>query len=257
MTYEQMKKNFEESGYTYEQIALLAGLSSQTVQGILDGTCQSEDTSIHRALEAVLSPAYIDRVKEAAPIYRAEKRQGEYTLEDYLALPDERRVELIDGVIYDMAGPSIPHQLIGAQIYPVFSNYIRSNHGDCIPMFAPVDVQLDRDDKTIVQPDLLILCDREKFKYERIYGAPDLVVEILSPSSERKDCMLKMYKYMTAGVREYWIVDPKRKRVIVYLQEDLMVPTIYTFEDQVPVHIFDGKCLVDFREISEYISFLM
>ena len=188
--------------------------------------------------------------------YQVEKKDGEYTLEDYYALPDERRVELIDGVFYDMVSPTHIHQAIVGKIYHKFADHIDKNKGTCMPMLSPLDVQLDCDDKTMIQPDVLILCDRSKFKRGVVYGAPDLVVEILSKSTKKKDILLKTTKYEKAGVREYWMVDPKQKKVIVYDFEHEDYPVIYGFEDKIPVRIFDGECEVDFAEIYEYVQFL-
>ena len=123
----------------------------------------------------------------AAP-YEGKKRikagaKGDKTLEDYLALPEGVRVELIDGVFYDMAAPSSPHTYVAADIREIFKAYIKANKGQCVPFAAPIDVQLDCDDKTVVQPDAMIICDRSKITKPRIVGAPDLVVEVLSPSN--------------------------------------------------------------------------
>ncbi len=196
------------------------------------------------------------RVSEALAEYAVSKRQGEYTLEDYLALPDDQRVELIDGVIYDMAAPTLIHQAIGDDLQTLFNAYIRKKHGQCRAFTSPVDVQLDCDDKTIVQPDVLIICDPSKLRRERIYGAPDLVVEVLSPGTSRKDRILKLTKYKKAGVREYWIIDPDRKRVFVYELEKGDGCRIYSFADTVPVGIYDGDCVVDFAQIYEGIRIL-
>jgi Uma2 family endonuclease len=102
----------------------------------------------------------------------------------------------------------------------------------------------------------MIVCDRDKLKYGRVYGAPDFVVEVLSASTAKKDGALKLSKYCNADVKEYWLVDPKKKRVVVYDLEKDAFPTVYTFEDEVPVGIFEGKCKVDFKEIYEYAQFL-
>ncbi|MCD8074815.1 MAG: Uma2 family endonuclease [Lachnospiraceae bacterium] len=197
-----------------------------------------------------------DIFTEALSEYAVTKHQGEYTLEDYLALPEDQRFELIDGVIYDMASPTYIHQAIGDSLQALFNAYIRENHGACRAFTAPVDVQLDCDDKTMIQPDVLIVCDYGKLRSGRIYGAPDLVVEILSPSTSKKDRSLKLTKYKRAGVREYWIVDPDQKRVFVYEFEKSDSYVIYSFEDSVPVGIYDGKCRVDFRQIYDEIHFL-
>lgn len=195
-------------------------------------------------------------IREPQAAYKTEKKQEEYTLEDYYALPDERRVELIDGVIYDMAAPTHIHQLISGQIFRTLADYIDRSNGNCVPAYAPLDVQLDCDDKTMLQPDVLVVCDRKKFQKGVVYGAPDLVVEILSPSTWRKDSYLKTKKYANAGVREYWQVDPEKKKVLAYLFEHEECPVQYSFEDKVPVRIYDGDCVVDFAKIYEYVEFL-
>ena len=117
-------------------------------------------------------------------------------------------------------------------------------------------MQLDKDDKTIVEPDILIVCDRNQITRSGIYGAPDFVIEILSESTKKKDSYLKLMKYQNAGVREYWIVDPEKKKVIVYDFEQEENPPIYGFDTQVPVGIFGGKCQVDFSKIYEEIRFI-
>ncbi|MCC8044110.1 MAG: Uma2 family endonuclease [Clostridiales bacterium] len=204
--------------------------------------------SKHWDEEGKLVPRF---VSEALAEYARTKVQGKYTLKDYLALPEDRRVELIDGVIYDMAAPTYIHQGFGGKLYMVFENYIEGKRGSCFTFVAPVAVQLDCDDKTVVEPDVLIVCDRSKLRSGRIYGAPDLVVEVLSPSTSKKDRNLKLAKYKIAGVREYWIIDPKRKCIYVYEFEKSDSAAVYSFEDIVPVGIYGGDCRVDFARIYE------
>lgn len=192
---------------------------------------------------------------EEASYYHAfgkGKKQGEYTLEDYYALPDEQRVELIDGVIYDMSAPSLIHQGVIGEIFSQIKNFIRDNKGTCRVYDSPVDVQLDCDDLTMVQPDLVILCDKEKMKLKCIYGAPDFVLEVLSPSTSKKDCNLKLRKYMLAGVKEYWILDPDKERLLVYEFEKDNNPTIYGLAGKVPVGIYKGRLLIDLDAVKEW-----
>lgn len=255
MTIEQMRERKRELGYSYEQIAELANLPLGTVQKVLGGVTKSPRYDTLQALEEVFSDKQADVIREATAVYRT-KKPGEYTIDDYMALPEDERVELIDGVFYDMAAPHTLHQAISGEIFGVIREYIRTNKGKCMALSAPTDVQLDRDNKTIVQPDVMIVCDRNKFKYGRVYGAPDFVVEVLSPSTTKKDATLKLSKYCNADVREYWLVDPKKKRVVVYDLENDAFPTVYTFDDEVPVTIFEGKCKVNFKEIYEYAQFL-
>lgn len=203
------------------------------------------------------SGKYPDKLKEESGYYvTAEKQQGEYTLEDYRRLPEDIRAELIDGTIYYMASPLSVHQLLAARIYSVLARYIERNKGACIPLFAPLDVQLDKDDKTVVQPDVMILCDRKKLTRNGIFGAPDFIVEILSENTRKKDSYLKLMKYQKAGVKEYWLVDPDKKKIIVYDLDKEEIPVIYGFEDKVPVRIFQGKCEVDFSLIYEDVKFI-
>lgn len=255
MTLEEMKQRKKELGYTNEQISELSGVPLGTVQKVFSGVTGTPRYDTLRALENVLGKkerTFHDAmvVRESAPYYAA-KKQGEYTLEDYYALPDEQRVELIDGVFYDMAAPTLLHQLLSKEICQLLDTYIRKNNGKCITFLAPADVQLDCDDKTMVQPDLFVLCDLKKMKLNKVYGAPDLVVEVLSKSTKRKDMYLKLEKYINADVREYWLVDPDKRSVLVYDFQNDELPKIYGFDSKVPVSIFDGACEIDFNIIYE------
>lgn len=257
MTIQEMNERKRELGYSYEKLAELSGVPVGTVQKVLGGITKSPRYDTLLALERVLNPQKPLMLRESVAVY-GEKKQGEYTIDDYFALPDERRVELIDGVIYDMSAPVFMHQSIGTEIFARIRDYIRKQKGNCLPGMAPVDVQLDCDNKTMVQPDVFVLCDRNKILNGRIYGAPDFIVEVLSPSTAKKDTGIKTIKYANAGVREYWIVDAKRQRVIVYIlnEEGYFDISLYSFEDEVPVHIFDNECIIDFKEIYEYIEFM-
>lgn len=175
------------------------------------------------------------------------------TIEDYLALPEGTRVELIDGAFYDMAETSVPTTYFAAEIWSAFKSFIKSDNNDNIVMAAPLDVQLDCDDKTVVQPDVVIVCDRSKITKPRVVGAPDLIVEVLSQSNWYHDMVRKLKKYKNAGVKEYWIVNIEEKSVLVYDFTKSDFSTEYSFDDKVPVGIWDGKCKVNFRKIYEEI----
>ncbi|MCD8398491.1 MAG: Uma2 family endonuclease [Lachnospiraceae bacterium] len=203
------------------------------------------------------STADIDMVREAATQF-GYKRQGEYTLEDYYMFPDDQRMELIDGVFYDMSAPYTTHQIASAEIWRQLAEFIREEGGSCRAMIAPVDVQLDCDDRTMVEPDVLVLCDKEKLNKRCIYGAPDFVIEVLSDSIARKDTTIKLWKYLGAGVREYWIVDLQQERVIVHDKTGRDCRTsIYGMNQPVPVQIFGGKCLIRFEEICEEVRAIL
>lgn len=253
MNLEQMKEKKRELGYTYEQIAELSGVPLGTVQKVFSGITTAPRYDTLRALEQVFREDEELIVRESVTAYGI-KRQGDYTVEDYRALPDEKRMELIDGVLYDMAAPTGIHQIVGGEIYAVLRAYIRKKKGRCLPMYSPIDVQLDCDDKTIVQPDVLVLCDTSKLSGNTISGAPDFIVEVISKSTRKKDMFLKLNKYMEAGVREYWMVDFEKMKVLVYDFNHDNYPIIYGTDSVVPVGIFDGECEIDFGEICEYLK---
>lgn len=183
-----------------------------------------------------------------------EKKQGEYTLEDYYALPDECRVELIDGVIYDMSAPTLLHQQIAGDVYFAISNFIEKKGGSCLPFYAPLDVRLDCDDKTMVQPDVVILCDDAKKTKKYIMGAPDFCLEVLSKSTRRKDCIKKLQKYTDAGVKEYWIIDPYAKTLLVYHWKDDYAPHMYPLQGKVGLELYDNELQIDLDVIAALIA---
>lgn len=276
LTLEEIRKKKEETGLTNAQLAHISGVPLGTVQKVLGNVTRSPRMETIMALSAVFEkkssityevpedngvfeepkPAYMPARIQVAENIHDYPRQGTYTLDDYLALPDEQRVELIDGVFYDMSAPTVPHQLIGGLIFSQLMVYVKSHKGPCIPLIAPTDVQLDRDNRTIVQPDVMIVCDRSKVTRKRIFGAPEFVVEVLSPSTKNKDIFIKSSKYQQAGVRELWLIDPTQEQILVYIFGEETSMHMYTFEEKIPVSIYDGECEIDFKEIRDYISFI-
>ena len=169
----------------------------------------------------------------------AVKKEEIYTIDDIYALPDGERAELIEGKIYYMAPPSWKHQRISSYLHNEIYNYIKDNHGKCEVLAAPFAVFLNNDDINYVEPDISVICDRSKLDEKGCHGAPDWVIEIVSQSSKPRDYMTKLFKYRTAGVREYWIVDPKKQMVSVYGFEKDVVEQ-YNFGEDVPVGIYEG-----------------
>ena len=162
----------------------------------------------------------------------------------------EERCELIDGVIYMMASPSVEHQNIAGNIYAELRNYLKGKK--CRPFISPLDVVLFEKEKeesgNVFQPDVFVVCDPEKISEERIYGAPDLVFEIVSPSSETHDYFKKFWLYAKYGVREYWIVNPETRQVFVHMSgEDETFK--YSFGDKIKVGIFDDF-YIDLKELT-------
>lgn len=160
------------------------------------------------------------------------------TSEDYWKLPENRRAELIDSQLYDMAPPGYLHQKLVMKISSVILNYIHYNNGSCEVLPAPFAVNLTGNDKTWVEPDISVICDKNKLSERGCEGAPDWIIEIVSPSTQSRDYGIKLFKYRTAGVREYWIVNPATRTVNVYDFEKEMGTAQYTFDDKIPVCIY-------------------
>jgi Uma2 family endonuclease len=291
MDIKRLKERKKLLGYTNKDVADLSGVPLGTVQKIFGSSTKEPRRDTVIALARVLDPEMANRLQSGGSVIRETqaaysavsadfnrkkadssirgadgsrndageyelpvKQPGEYTLEDYYNIPDERRVELIDGVIYDMNAPSIYHQLVSAEIVYQMKT-CKEQHGlPCFPFAAPVDVQLDRDEKTMVQPDVIIICDRNKMIRRCIYGAPEFVLEILSPSTRSKDQILKLKKYKEAGCREYWVIDIENKTVTVFMFEEENWPRHYTFDDKIPVGISNFKCEIDFTKVRDQLE---
>lgn len=173
----------------------------------------------------------------------------EYTADDYWSLPDGTRAELIDGELWDLASPSRTHQRLALELAADLRDFIREHGGPCEVNAAPFVVNLFGDDSTFVEPDVTVVCDRDKLNDRGCKGAPDFVVEVVSPSSSGMDYVTKLVLYRDAGVREYWICDPAKQRTMVYpLGTDVAAPTIYPFSDLVPSTVLPGFAM-DFARV--------
>ncbi len=254
---------------TYKDIADRSGVPESTVKKVLTGATKNPRPGTFRDIEEALGIKHgLEEIAKESPGLRMQygyaetegtsaldtidyerANDGELTLDDYYALPDDRRVELIDGVFYDMVSPSSMHQMIVSEALFQIKTFIKNNKGKCIPFVSPMDVQLDRDEKTMLEPDLFVVCDREKIMEHYIFGAPDLIMEIVSPSSKLNDYVLKLWKYANSGVREYWIIDHKKNLVRTYFFEDDVDPVDYTLNDDIPVRIYDGKLTINLNGI--------
>lgn len=175
------------------------------------------------------------------------------TLEQYEALPEDKRVEVFDGVIYDMASPSQIHQAISMQLSTVINNYILGKKGPCSIFNAPFDVKLSDTPLIIVQPDIMVVCDKNKLDDKRCNGAPDFIIEIVSPSNPSDDYIRKLFYYKNYGVREYWIVDPKRKTITVNYFDGNLVSVQYPFDSIIKVNIYEDL-YINFSEISQLLN---
>ena len=164
-----------------------------------------------------------------------------YTIEDIYALPEGERAELIDGQMYMMSPPGRRHQLLSTYLLTEISLYIRSKKGTCEVYAAPFGVFLknEKGEDDYLEPDIVVVCDLDKLDEKGCHGAPDWVIEIVSPSSKKRDYLKKTAIYMEQGVREYWIVDPMREVTVVYKCEEEGFPVIYKFGESVKAGIYE------------------
>lgn len=176
-----------------------------------------------------------------------------HTAHDYWNLPAGVRAELIDGKLYDMAPPSFTHQMIVGGLTQALRNHVKANNGPCKVVPAPFAVNLFADETTYLEPDVSVICDPSKISERGCEGAPDLVVEVVSPSSRRMDYLIKAARYEQAHVREYWIVDPMQKQTFVYCfyryDSERGWATTYPFDKPIPVGIWDGAASIAVAEL--------
>ena len=264
MTLEEIIRMKQQTGYTNEMIAQQSGVPLGTVQKVLGGTTKSPRRSTLEALSRVFAPfaesrnrstpaaaSEYDRTealsappaascfREEAAAYMSSERR--YTIKDIYALPEGVRAELIDGQLWYMASPTRTHQKINGEMHLAVANYIRAHGGQCEVYIPPFAVFLYGDESTYLEPDLTVICDPSKLEERGCIGAPDWVVEILSPSSSGLDCTKKLLKYRDAGVREYWIISPEKRIIIVYLfadKKEQETSAIYSFDDAVPCSLW-------------------
>ena len=161
-----------------------------------------------------------------------------YTEEDYYNLPENIRAELIDGQFYYMAAPSRMHQEILSALHATIYNYIKSKGSSCRVYPAPFAVRLSKDKDNIVEPDISVICDTDKLTDRGCTGAPDWIIEIISPGNPGHDYVRKLNLYMNSGVREYWIINPMKSTVTVYDFEYEKGTDQYIFSDTIPVCIY-------------------
>lgn len=170
------------------------------------------------------------------------------TIEDIYHLPDGQRAELIDGELYMMAAPDRIHQRLVMMLSNSIFNYIQSHNGDCEVYPSPFAVFLNADDKTYLEPDISVICDKNKLTEKGCSGAPDWIIEIVSPSSRQMDYNKKLFQYRTAGVREYWIADPAKHQILAYNFESDAFEQ-YSFSDKAKTGIYEDF-EIDFSKIS-------
>ena len=196
-----------------------------------------------------------DKIEEPAAAYGLNRLfiDGEkrYSYADYLTWADDKRRELYNGIVYELfSAPNSIHARITSNFMTFIGWFVKKRKGKCEIFHAPFDVRLPKgketdDDKifTVVQPDICVICDPSKIDLKGCLGAPDLIVEVQSPSTAKRDMDEKFHLYEEAGVREYWIVFPKQNAITVFLLQEngtFDAGTAYEYETKIPIHIFDG-----------------
>jgi len=181
-------------------------------------------------------------MSDLAQIDEYEKNRR-YTYADYLKWEGQERFQLINGEVFQMASPSVAHQALLMVLSAKFDNWLQGK--SCRAFASPLDVRLfpreDKSDNTVVQPDLLVVCDKSKLGKGSVDGAPDLVIEIVSPSNTHSELFLKFNYYLKAGVREYWVIDPDMKKVVVHIYENgRYISSNYEDNESIPVSVLPG-----------------
>ena len=212
-----------------------------------------DEAKLHGDVDYGIGEAMV--VRESGAYMKSEARDlksvNVKSIDDFDEMPIYPRVELIGGEVFTMEAPSVTHQMVVTKLLLLTATYIKKNKGHCTALVSPIAVQpIENDKETVVQPDFLVVCDKKKLEYEKhIIGAPDWVVEVLSPSTRSKDMTAKRDIYKKAGVREYWMVDLEGEYVILYEYAKTDIPSIKLMKDPIPVGIYDGKLEIDLSEL--------
>lgn len=250
MTVKDLKNLKKSSGLTNEEIAQMSGIPYSTVNKIFSGATKNPRYATLLAIEEVLvkqekipftyNKAYQEPMllREAGPAYGYAART--YTGEDIQKLSSHARAELIDGKLYMMAGASRTHQFLVAELLFEIKAYIRAKQGGCQAYTAPFDVRLFQDDTTIVQPDIMVVCNTDILTERGCMGAPDWIIEIVSQSNSTYDYVTKLVQYMKAGVREYWIINPEQQKVVVMNFEGTKESDEYSFDETISSSVIEG-----------------
>lgn len=260
MDIEDLKQMKKQAGLTNQEIADLSGIPVSTVNKIFSGATKNPRYASLLAIEQVLAkkekiPFYYDDLKEEPAILREETvpymySAREYNGEDIERLSEWSRAELINGKLYMLSAPNRLHQYFVSGLIFEIRSHIKQNKGKCQVYASPFDVRLFGDDSTVVQPDILVVCNRDILTEEGCSGAPDWGIEIVSKSNSSHDYVRKLMQYQKAGVREYWIVDPFEKQVSVMNFEDPEKTAQYTYQDSVPSGVLAGLA-IRFEELEE------
>ena len=249
MTISDIKQLKERDGMTEEQISELTGIPLFIVDGIFSGEIEEPKYMTPLEFEELLTrlgiPFYHDEskgypclIREEATSYNYHARR--YALGDMEKICDIILMEVINGKMHAMSAPSRMHQFLVSKLLIRIGNHIEKKRGKCHVYPAPFGVRLFSDDETWVEPDILVICKKNIMTDSGCDGAPDLIVEIVSPNNVFHDYVTKLVKYQQAGVREYWIVDPTNERITLYYFQDPVQKVEYTYEDTISSNVMEG-----------------
>ena len=245
-----LKELKKEMGMTNSEIAELSGIPVSTVNKIFSGETKNPRYGTLLAIEEVLAtkkkiPFTYNEMTESPMLLKEENVAYQYSarkydVEDIERLDEWDRVELIDGKLYMLSAPTRIHQYLVATLLFQIQLYIHNQKGGCHVYTSPFDVRLFQDERTVVQPDVLVVCNKDILTDKGCTGAPDWVIEVISESNSSHDYIRKLMQYQKAGVREYWIVDPYQNKVTVMNFEDAAKSNEYSFEAEIPSGILEG-----------------
>lgn len=260
MDINDLKRIKKEAGMTNAEIAELSGIPFSTVNKIFSGATENPRYATLLAIEQVLIkkqklPFRYDEYRQELCLIREEAaaycyNARIYNMNDIEQLDEGIRVELIDGKLYLMGAPTRMHEFLIMNIAFEFKTHIKKKKRDCHVYVSRLGVRLFDDDKTWVEPDIVVICRKDKLTDKGCNGAPDLVVEVVSPSNSSHDYLTKMIKYQKAGVREYWIVDPEQEIISVYNFENHEKFGRYQYTDVITSGVLEDFeiCINDFMD---------
>ena len=235
---------------TNAEIAELSGIPFSTVNKIFSGATPNPRYGTLLAIEQVLTakqklPFVYDEVKQEPCLVREAVSSYCYTarsynLQDINALSEGTHAELINGKLYLLAAPTRIHQFLVGELHFAIKSHVRQNKGGCHVYTSPFAVRLFADDSTYVEPDVAVICSKDKLTEQGCNGAPDIAIEIVSPGNANHDYVTKLAKYQRAGVREYWIVNPEIEKTLVMNFENPANTGEYNFEETLTSGVLEG-----------------
>ena len=262
MKADDLKRKKEEAGMTTATLSKLSGVPVGTINKILNGETKSPryDTlsALEQALDSVRKPS--KEVRESGDPYGVEESDVHTTTDswklrcnmqadaDSLKFPYDVGAERMDGEMICPEKPTTGHQVLVSQLILQFGRFIEETGKNDLVFPSPFRVYPDSNEKTVLQPDISVVCHRERLGRDGLMGAPDLVMEITSSVTRKRDLGRKMCRYLEAGVREYWVLDSKTRNVLVYCFEQDELPAVYSFKEEIPVSIYEGRLRICMRK---------